>query len=413
MATVDFNSQDSICPTDSITNIGDKTLTTLSEIELAILDEYLPSKNCLSRSLFTKVHTNGIDKWKCKVCPDEKTYKYCSNTTANIRNHSQITHPNLWKLLNRKKESGTTSAGSSGMGQQKISKYLGSFTQESFEKLLVKFAVTSDQSFLLMNHPGFVDLINHLNENAKVPSRKKLKSMVISQYEKYRLLLKSQLSSIKKLSFTTDVWTSQSMKSFVAVTYHYLDDNFELQSGLLDFTLLRGKHSGIALAEMFLEIISDMGITNEQVIAIVCDNASNNDAMVDCLIKERILQSGESHIRCFAHILNLAAKDFLKPIDNVVQQVRLFCKFIRASPQRLESLETFCKAFGVPFVKPELDVATRWNSTFLMLKSALRLKQPITSMSSEYKGTVIEGDELVGITDNDWKIAEKVMVFNF
>ena len=117
--------------------------------------------------------------------------------------------------------------------------------------------------------------------------------------------------------------------------------------------------------------------------------------------KERILPSGESHIRCFSHILNLAAKDFLKPIDGVVKQVRLYCKFIRGSPQRLESLERFCKAFDVTFVKPEMDVATRWNSTFLMLKSALRLRQPITSMSSEYKGTFIEGEELLGITDNE------------
>jgi hypothetical protein len=133
--------------------------------------------------------------------------------------------------------------------------------------------------------------------------------------------------------------------------------------------------------------------------------------MVDYLIKEKILQSGEAHIRCFAHILNLAAKDFLKPIDGVIKQMRLFCKFIRASTQRLESLETFCKAFGINYVKPEMDVATRWNSTFLMIKSAVRLKQPITAMSTEHKGTIIEGEELLGITDNDWKIAEKVMVF--
>ena len=97
----------------------------------------------------------------------------------------------------------------------------------------------------------------------------------------------------------------------------------------------------------------------------------------------------------------------------MVKQVRLFCKFIRASPQRLESLEAFCKAFNVTFVKPEMDVATRWNSTFLMLRSALRLRQPITSMSFEHKGTVIEGEEILGIADNEWEIAEKVMVFNF
>jgi hypothetical protein len=146
------------------------------------------------------------------------------------------------EFTKQKEDIGKSSTVSSTIEQQKITKYLGSFTQETFEKLLVKFAVTSDQSFLLMDHPGFLDLINHLNENAKVPSRKKLKSMVMLEFEKCRLQVKSGLSTIKKLSFTTDVWTSQSMKSFMAVTYHYLDDNFELQSGLLNFALLRGKH---------------------------------------------------------------------------------------------------------------------------------------------------------------------------
>ncbi len=40
------------------------------------------------------------------------------------------------------------------------------------------------------------------------------------------------------------------MKSFMAVTYHYFNDDFESKSDILDFTLLRGKHTGIALAEI-------------------------------------------------------------------------------------------------------------------------------------------------------------------
>jgi hypothetical protein len=102
---VQDQSQDSIFPTDSITSVGD---IPLSNIELGIIAEFKPLKNrnCISRSIFTKVQVNGIDKWKCKVCQESKTYKYCPKTTANIRNHCQAVHSHLWNLLSRKKDIG-------------------------------------------------------------------------------------------------------------------------------------------------------------------------------------------------------------------------------------------------------------------------------------------------------------------
>ncbi len=46
-----------------------------------------------------------------------------------------------------------------------------------------------------------------------------------------------------------------------------------------------------------------------QVLSVVCDNASNNNMMMDQLELEIGGQLGiQTHIRCFAHILNLVVK---------------------------------------------------------------------------------------------------------
>ncbi|KAF9536658.1 hypothetical protein CPC08DRAFT_613204, partial [Agrocybe pediades] len=52
------------------------------------------------------------------------------------------------------------------------------------------------------------------------------------------------------------------------------------------------------------------------ILAVVCDNASNNDSMIDEL-KELIEEfpSNPNCSRCFTHILNLTAKSIIRRFD--------------------------------------------------------------------------------------------------
>ncbi|KAI0745591.1 hypothetical protein C8Q76DRAFT_601559, partial [Earliella scabrosa] len=56
-----------------------------------------------------------------------------------------------------------------------------------------------------------------------------------------------------------------------------------------------------------------------QCLAVTCDNASNNDTMIDELLKAHNLgrQFGGQHarVRCFLHILNLVAKSLIRQFD--------------------------------------------------------------------------------------------------
>jgi hypothetical protein len=74
------------------------------------------------------------------------------------------------------------------------------------------------------------------------------------------------------------------MKSFVAITFHYLDVDFQLQSGLLDFKSFKGRHFGRNLAASLINSFTDLGIRKEQVLTITTDNASNNDTMIESFL---------------------------------------------------------------------------------------------------------------------------------
>ncbi len=52
-------------------------------------------------------------------------------------------------------------------------------------------------------------------------------------------------------------------------------------------------------------------------LSITCDNATNNDRMVEELAQRIPSFSGQtSHVRCFAHVINLVAKSLLKQFDS-------------------------------------------------------------------------------------------------
>ncbi|KAI0359342.1 hypothetical protein OH77DRAFT_1368363, partial [Trametes cingulata] len=53
-----------------------------------------------------------------------------------------------------------------------------------------------------------------------------------------------------------------------------------------------------------------------QALGITCDNATNNDAMVN-ILGERLdgFEGSVGRVRCFAHIINLVVKSLLRQFD--------------------------------------------------------------------------------------------------
>jgi hypothetical protein len=133
------------------------------------------------------------------------------------------------------------------------------------------------------------------------------------------------------LNFATDVWTSPNHRAYITVTIHFEDKGVPV-SMLLDIVQVARSHSGANLVTVFAKTLDDFGIADKvsmqidimdqsrltyvQILGITCDNASNNDVMIQELEDHIPRFPGASNqIRCFAHILNLVAKSILKQFD--------------------------------------------------------------------------------------------------
>ncbi|KAI5657181.1 hypothetical protein M9H77_25974 [Catharanthus roseus] len=114
----------------------------------------------------------------------------------------------------------------------------------------------------------------------------------------------------------------------------------------------------------------------------VVDNESSNDSMVrhlkSLLVEKAWLPLGGDlfHVQCSAHVFNLIMQDSLAVLGDLILKIRKTCKYLKKSTyasQKFECTLQQCKLKNKK--KVALDVQTKWNSTYLMLESALPLKE--------------------------------------
>ena len=79
------------------------------------------------------------------------------------------------------------------------------------------------------------------------------------------------------------------------------------------------------------------------------------------------------HVRCCAHIVNLIVCAGLKDIDDSMVKIRNVVRFVRSSPSRQLVFNQCAERLKIRSKKyVYLDVATRWNSIYMMLKTVVK-----------------------------------------
>ena len=108
-------------------------------------------------------------------------------------------------------------------------------------------------------------------------------------------------------------------------------------------------------------------------------------------------------MRCCAHKLNLIVKDGLEVIKKGIENIRDSVEYWTASPKRYEKFEEMVCQIRVNCTKKMgLDCPTRWNSTFLMLETALIYKDVFARLKQRETGFKCCP------SDNDWILGQEV-----
>ena len=89
------------------------------------------------------------------------------------------------------------------------------------------------------------------------------------------------------------------------------------------------------------------------------------------------------HVRCYAYILNLIIQEALKVRSSALHKIKDSVKHVKSSKGRMKQFRECVEQVGDIDTKVglHLDVPTRWNSTFVMLESAIKYKHAFSSLS--------------------------------
>ncbi|KAL4284773.1 hypothetical protein GQ457_16G007020 [Hibiscus cannabinus] len=347
----------------------------------------------------------------CKYC---KKLIGCEtkNGTTPLANHIKRCKkypPNLdtkQKLIDFK---GETLVSEDGTVETVCVPKLWEFDQDLCRKKLARMLIVDELPFVFVEREGFHEFCKALNPLFKLPSRvtatRDCYTLFIEQRNKLKISFKNLHS---RVCLTTDTWTSGQNLSYMCLTAHFIDDDWNLHKRIINFCPIVG-HSGQLIGRAVEKCLNEWGLKN--IMTVTVDNASSNDLAIDYLrrrlnIWESSLLEGQYlHMRCASHILNLIVREGLKELDLSIMKVRALVRYVRSSPARLQKFKTCIEEEKEDSKRlVTLDVETRWNSTYLMLESAIKFKKAFASLYMKDSSCFKELRKLGGgLKEEDWK----------
>ena len=254
----------------------------------------------------------------------------------------------------------------------RILKAIG-YDYDECRQTLVKMVIIDKLPSNFVEGKGFKLFFRILQSRFDIPSRFTVTRDCLKLYVEEKKILKRALKG-QLLYLTTNIWTSIQNIKYISLMAHWIDNEWNLHKRILNFYQV-SNHMGEIISQVIENCLLDWEI--DKLLTVTVDNERSNSVTISYLnnvMKDwptNILSNENLHVRYCAHIVNLIVCDSLKDINVSVVKIRNAIRFVRSSPSRLLAFKKCAKTLHIECKKSLcLDVATRWNSTYLMLEAA-------------------------------------------
>ncbi|KAI4819180.1 hypothetical protein KUCAC02_004449 [Chaenocephalus aceratus] len=246
-------------------------------------------------------------------------------------------------------------------------------------------------------------MVNAMEPRYPVPTCQHLTKVCVPRlYAQTKAHVKASLGKVERVALTCDGWTSRTTEAYVTITAHFINEEWELVTYVLQTRDMPESHTGHNVAEHLRKALAEWEITEKDPV-IVTNNASNMTIAAE-------EAAFTLHVKCYAHTLNLAAQRALKitAVACLLGRVRRIVNFFRQSTTANHMLKEKQRLLQLPEHKLMTDVVTRWNSAHDMLERFLEQQPAICAalLSSEVRKTE---KDLCTLTESDVTTAEEVV----
>jgi hypothetical protein len=111
------------------------------------------------------------------------------------------------------------------------------FDQEGSRKDLMEMIVLHEHSLSIVDQVGFKIFVNNLQPLFKIPTRNTMRKDILKHYmDRMKKTMNLMDKYEGRVAITTDMWTADNQKKFyMAVTAHFVDDQWRLHQRLLRY----------------------------------------------------------------------------------------------------------------------------------------------------------------------------------
>ena len=256
-----------------------------------------------------------------------------------------------------------------------------------------------------VEHEALQHFSSNLNKCYKIPSRKYMTDTVLPDMDsKVTAKVNMILKTADFICLTSDIWTAPKCNdSFISFTAHMLSVKFEDYSFILGCKHFPESHTGAHITAYIHNMLKEADIPKSKVSALVTDNASN--------MKLGVSNSDIPHVGCFLHVIQLLLNKAIFSRDEVKKWVKLFqyiVKYFKKSPKASQKLKDIQIEAERPTHRLSLDMPVRWNSTFYMFRSCVKLRTDIFSYMIDHATPEFK-EETKGLNQEVWEKAKQLV----
>ncbi|GMJ02868.1 DAYSLEEPER [Hibiscus trionum] len=385
----------------SPTKVNDPSATSNKRVR----KQQQPRAFCWSH--FTKYVTeDGENMARCKHCDSTYTM-HTGGSTTNLNNHLKTCLKKPRGSTFDSKQSELTFAKFGLESETSFSTW--KFDEDSIRKALIHMIIVDELPFRIVEEEGFKLFLSKACPRFHLPSRFTIRKDCLDLFNSMKILMKNSFGQdTSRICLTTDTWTSLQRVSYTVLTAHWIDEEWMLQKRIINFFPISA-HRGENIGQALEKCIRDWGI--ERIFTITVDNASANTVGVEYLRKKLnhrntcVTNGKYMHTRCVTHVINLIVQEGVKHAFVSVDRVRAVVRYIRASPSRIKQ---FYKCTEEEMIDTKahlcLDVPTRWNSTYMMLKVAAKYERAFDSYARDDHSFFLDLSTGYGVpTFDDWE----------
>lgn len=359
----------------------------------------LAVKNCFMYNETTKEN-------KCLLENCEKKIK--SSSIYNLKRHIQTCHKRVAQTMNFILEDENDENQEKGPSPLKKKKIQIAMCKTTYLNACIKLATVHSVPFSMFEYEGFQDIVEPIQNalGVKVNSHNIASRIAVAAQQ-----IKKQISeyvSNKMVCLKIDAAT-RCDRSILGINIQYLCGK-KVIVRTLGMIEIAGSHTGENLKNKIISVLHKYRISIRQVYSTTTDNGANMLKAVRLMQKsldedepqtyddednsddqqnniETLLASIGNSVRCAAHTLQLAVHDVLKDYEGQLKSIVSVVKKLR--------LNRYRRLFSANLQKiPCLDVITRWNSSYIMIKC-------LTDQQEFIKG-LIENDDEIAISEELW-----------